>query len=138
MAGTKGTDAAEVTAATARIDATLGALPPDQQGALQALRSTIAAAAPEAVEAISYGAPAFRYRGRPLVTYAAARSHCSFFPMSPALVAAHLAELDGFDTAKGTIRFQPERPIPDELVRRIVRERMAEIDTASSRQTGVA
>ena len=133
MAGPKGTSAADVAAATARIDATLDALPADQREALQALRSAIAAAAPEAVEAISYGAPAFRYRGRPLVTYAAASSHCSFFPMSPALVAAHLAELDGFDTAKGTIRFQPERPIPDELIRRIVRERMAEIDTASSR-----
>jgi len=133
MSGARGGDSADVTAAAATIDATLDALPPDQREALQALRSTIAAAAPEAVEAISYGAPAFRYRGRPLLTYAAAKAHCSFFPMSPALVASHHAELDGFDTSNGTIRFQPERPIPGALVRRIVRERMAEIDTASSR-----
>ena len=116
--------------AASRIDATLTALPADQRAALQALRKTIAAAAPEAVEAISYGAPAFRYAGRPLVSYAAAKAHCSLFPMSPAVVEAHRAELDGFDTAKGTIRFTPERPIPVELVRSIVRERMAEIDGA--------
>jgi uncharacterized protein YdhG (YjbR/CyaY superfamily) len=55
----------DLTTATAQIDATLAALPADQRAALQALRQTIAAAAPEAEEAISYGMPAFRYHGRP-------------------------------------------------------------------------
>lgn len=119
------TDASE---ATARIDATLAALPADQRAALQALRGQIAAAAPEAVEAISYGAPAFRYHGRPLVSYAAAKAHCSLFPMSPAVVDAHRGELGGYDTAKGTIRFTPRHPLPEDLVARIVRARMAEID----------
>ena len=111
-----------------RVDAMLAALPGDQRAALQALRERIAATVPDAVDAISYGVPAFRYRGRALVGYAAARAHCSFFPMSPAVLAAHLAELDGFDTAKGTIRFRPAHPIPDAVVERIVRDRVAEID----------
>jgi uncharacterized protein YdhG (YjbR/CyaY superfamily) len=128
MADRRGADADAAAAATARIDATLAALPGDQRAALESLRSAIAAAAPDAVEAISYGAPAFRYRGRPLVSYAAAKSHCSLFPMSPAVLERHLGELDGFDTAKGTIRFTPARPIPTEVVRAIVRDRLAELD----------
>ncbi len=115
-------------AATARIDATLAALPPDQRQALEALRARIAAAAPDAIEAISYGAPAFRYHGRPMLAYMAAKVHCSLLPMSPAIVAAHLPELVGYETAKGTIRFTSVHPLPDGLVERIVRERMAEID----------
>jgi uncharacterized protein YdhG (YjbR/CyaY superfamily) len=116
------------TTATARIDATLAALPADQRAALQALRETIAAAAPEAEEAISYGMPAFRYRGRPLVSYSAFKAHCSFFPMSAAMIEAHRHELGDFATAKGTLRFTPQHPLPDDLVARMVRERMAQID----------
>jgi uncharacterized protein YdhG (YjbR/CyaY superfamily) len=114
---------------TAQIDATLAALPADQRAALQALRETIAAAAPEAVDTISYGMPAFRYHGRALVAYAAFRAHCSLFPMSSALIEAHRYELGGFATAKGTLRFTPDRPLPSDLVERIVRERMAQIDS---------
>ena len=123
-----------VAAAKAQIDAELAALPEGMRAAMDALRRTIQVAAPDAVEAISYGAPAFRYRDRPLVAYRAARSHCSFFPMSPAVIEAHRTELTGYETAKGTIRFTPERPIPDALVRAIVRDRMAEIDAAASRK----
>jgi uncharacterized protein YdhG (YjbR/CyaY superfamily) len=116
------------TRATAQIDARLAALPVDQRAALQTLRQRIAAAAPAAEEAISYGMPAFRYHGRSLVSYAAFKAHCSFFPMSSALIEGHRDELAGFATAKGTLRFTPERPLPNGLVERIVRERMAQID----------
>jgi uncharacterized protein YdhG (YjbR/CyaY superfamily) len=118
--------------ATAQIDAELATLPGEMRAALQALRRTIQAAAPDAVEAISYGAPAFRYRGRALVAYRAAKAHGSLFPMSPAVIEAHRADLTGYDTAKGTIRFTPDRPIPGPLVTAIVRDRIAEIDAASS------
>lgn len=116
------------TTPTAQIDATLAALPADQRAALQALRETIAAAAPQAEETISYGMSAFRYHGRALVSYAAFKAHCSLFPMSSELVEAHRDELAGFATAKGTLRFTPEHPLPSDLVERIVRERMAQID----------
>ncbi len=116
-----------------RIDTYLAALPPDMRDSLQALRGAIAAAAPEAVEAISYSAPAFRYRGRPLVAYSAAKHHCSFFPMNPAVLDAHRDGLRGYDTAKGTIRFPPGQRLPAALVTSIVRARMAETDAASKR-----
>ena len=116
------------TTATAQIDATLAALPADQRAALQSLRRTIAAAAPGAEAAISCGMPAFRYRGRSLVSYAAFKAHCSLFPMSSALIETLGDELAGFATAKGTLRFTPEHPLPDDIVKRIVRERVAQID----------
>jgi uncharacterized protein YdhG (YjbR/CyaY superfamily) len=88
-------------------------LPDDQRAALEDLRLSIKRAAPEAEEAISYGAPAFRYRGRPLVSFGAAKSHVAFYVMSPAVLDAHRDKLEGYDTSKGAIRFQPERPVPD-------------------------
>ena len=117
-----------VAAATARIDALLAALPDDQRTAMGDLRAAIAAAAPDAIEAISYGAPAFRYRGRPLVSYAAAARHCSFFPMDPGVLDHYRGRLEGFDLAKGTVRFTPDRPIPPDVVAGIVRDRIATFD----------
>ena len=116
------------TTATTQIDATLAALPADQRAALQALRQTIAAAARGADESISYGMPAVRYHGRALVSYAAFKAHCSFFPMSSTLIETHRDELAGFATTKGTLRFTPGHPLPSDLVQRMVRERMAQID----------
>lgn len=118
--------------ASKQIDEILSSFSDDKRTALQMLRETIAAAAPDAVEGISYGLPAFRYRGRPLVSYQASKGHCAFFPMSPAVLDRHRDALSEFDLAKGTIRFSPDRPIPAEIVGAIVRERVAETDGAAS------
>ncbi len=119
--------------ATAEIDAFLAPLPGDQRAALQGLRDTIRAAAPEAVEAISYGAPAFKYRGRPLVSYGAAKHHCALYVMSPAVMDAHRDEIKSYDTSKGTIRFTPDAPLPEALVTTLVKARMAETDASTNR-----
>ena len=113
---------------TAQVDAILAGLPAGQRAALQHLRETIAGAAPDAVEAMSYGAPAFRYRDHPLVSYGAAKAHCAFYVMSPDVIVNHEADLKGFDTSKGTVRFTPDQPLPAELVEKLVRARMAESD----------
>ena len=120
--------------ATIQIDSTLAALPADQRDALRSLREIIAAAAPEAEDAISYGMPAFRYHGRALVAYAAFKGHCSLFPMSSALIDAHRDDFAAWATAKGTIRFQPSDPLPPDLVATIVRARMDQIDAAGGRK----
>lgn len=86
----------------------------------------IAAAAPDAVEAICYGVPAFRLTGRPLVSFGAGRKHCSFYVQSPAVMELHREELAGYDTTKGTVHFTPERPLPAELVTKLIRARIAE------------
>jgi uncharacterized protein YdhG (YjbR/CyaY superfamily) len=113
------------------IDAFLAGLPEDVRGALEDLRRTIATAAPDAVEGIGYGVPAFKYRGRPLVSFGAAKEHCSFYVQSPAVLDAHRDELAGYDTAKGTIRFTPDKPLPASLVTTLVKARMAETDAAA-------
>jgi uncharacterized protein YdhG (YjbR/CyaY superfamily) len=115
------------------IDAFLARLPDEARRALEDLRAVIAAAAPEAVEAIAYGVPAFRYRGRPLVSFGAAKAHCAFYVQSPALMDALRDELAGYDTSKGTIRFLPSAPLPADLVTRLVRGRIAETDAAVRR-----
>ena len=117
-----------VAAATAWIDAYIAGLPAGQRAALQSLREAIAAAAPAAVEGISYGVPAFRYRGRPLVAYAAATNHLSLFPMGGEALDPYRADLAGYGLAKGTVRFTPERPLPPAVVAGIVRARVARLD----------
>jgi uncharacterized protein YdhG (YjbR/CyaY superfamily) len=118
---------------SAAIDAFLAAYPDDIRTALEKLRQTIAGAAPEAVESINYGVPAFKYRGRPFVSFGAGKtgkSRCSFYVQSPAVMDAHRDELARYETFKGTVHFAPDAPLPDTLVIRLVRARMAEIDAA--------
>ena len=112
------------------IDEFLAKLPPTTREALETLRRTIAAAAPEAVEGIGYGVPAFKYRSRPLVSFGAGKDHCSFYVQSPTVIDAHRDELAGYDTAKGTIRFKPEEPLPTGLVTKLVKARIGEVDAA--------
>lgn len=112
------------------IDAVLAAQPDDVRDALEQLRATIRAAAPDAVEAIAYGVPAFRYRGRPLVSFGAAKRHCAFYVQSPAVMEAYAELLRGYDTSKGTVRFTPAAPLPADLVTGLVRARIAETEAS--------
>ena len=107
------------------IDEFLATLSEDKRAALQKLRKTIRAAAPEAEECISYQIPAFRHNGM-LVGFGATANHCAFYLMSSTMVSAHKEELKGYDTSKGTIRFQADEPLPSTLVRKLVKARIAE------------
>jgi uncharacterized protein YdhG (YjbR/CyaY superfamily) len=98
----------------------------DQRAALEKLRQTIRAAAPEAEECISYGIPAFRLNGHSLVFFGAWANHCSFYPGSSATLKKFQNELKDFQTSKGTLRFSPDRPLPVALVKKMVKARMAE------------
>ncbi len=108
----------------ADVEAYLARVPDEMRPAVEVLRETIRAAAPDAEEGISYGAPAFRYRGRPLVAYAAAKAHYAFYVMDPAVLEAHADELVGLDTSKGTIRFKPGSAFPAEVITRLVQDRV--------------
>jgi uncharacterized protein YdhG (YjbR/CyaY superfamily) len=109
------------------IDEYLAAVTPKQRAALEKLRQTIRSLVPEAEECISYGLAAFRFQGKPLVAFGATANHCAFFPMDGTTVAAFARELKDFETSKGTIRFQPEKPLPTALVKKLVKSRMMQI-----------
>jgi uncharacterized protein YdhG (YjbR/CyaY superfamily) len=113
-------------AAPLEVEDYLAALPDGQRVALEQLRETIKAAAPDATEAISYQMPAFKDHGRSLVAYAAFKDHCSFFPMSTKVIEAHKEELEPFLAGKATIRFHADRPLPAALVKKLVKARLEE------------
>ena len=105
------------------IDEYLAPLSKEKRAALEKLRRAIKSAAPKAEECISYQIPTFRLGGRMLVSFGAAANHCAFYP-GAFPVEAHKDELKAYDTSKGTIRFQADRPLPATLVRKLVKARM--------------
>jgi uncharacterized protein YdhG (YjbR/CyaY superfamily) len=116
------------------VDEYLAALSADQRDALERLRQIIKAVAPKAEECISYQIPAFRQNGM-LVAFSAMTNHCAFYPMSSTTVVTFQDELKGFETSKGTIRFQPANPLPTTLVRKLVKARIAENNNKSTATT---
>jgi len=110
------------------VEAYLAGLPDEQRAPLEKLRETIAAAAPEAEEAVVYGMPGFKLHGKGFVGYSAFNDHYSFFPMSPQAVDAHREELGERVTGKGTISFGYGKRLPIGLVKKVVKTRLAEVD----------
>jgi uncharacterized protein YdhG (YjbR/CyaY superfamily) len=102
----------------------LRAVPRAPRAALQKLRKTIKAAAPQATEGISYGMPCFKHHGV-LLCFAAFKNHCSLF-MSTYLTKTLKKELASYQIAKGTIRFTADKPLPAALVRKLVKARIAQ------------
>jgi uncharacterized protein YdhG (YjbR/CyaY superfamily) len=114
------------------MDEFLAMVPEETRRALEKLRKTIRAAAPDATETIGYGVPMFKHQGRPLVSFGTGKNHCAFYVMSPAVMREHAAELKGYDTSAGTIRFQAAKPLPAALVKKLVKARIAEIEEGVS------
>ena len=71
--------------------------------------------------------PALKFEGKPLLGVVAAAKHLSIFPFSPAVIDAVAGRLEGYSLSKGTIRFTPDHPVPDDVLEEIVRLRRAEI-----------
>ena len=110
------------------IDEYLAETPQDQRAVLARLRGQIQKAAPAATETIRYKIPTFKYRGRPLLYFAAHKDRCSVYPVTDAMLAACGDELAGRTSGKGTIRFTPADALPARLVTKLTKVRVAEID----------
>ena len=101
----------------------LAAVSPEKRAALKKLRREIRTAAPQVEECIVYGIPGFRLNGKYLVGLGASAGHCAFYLGST--VQEFEGPLKSYDTSKGTIRFQPDHPLPGALVRKLVKARIA-------------
>jgi uncharacterized protein YdhG (YjbR/CyaY superfamily) len=111
------------------IDEYLATVPNEARAALERLRQTIKAAAPEAEETISYRIPTFKQNGM-LVGFAAAKDHCTFHVMSTEAIRKHADELEGYQLGKGSIRFKPSEPLSTALVKKLVSTRIAENESS--------
>jgi Uncharacterized conserved protein len=106
------------------IDSYIASFPKETQNILEQLRTTIRKAAPEAEETINYGIPTFTLKGN-LVHFAAFKNHIGFYPTSSA-IEAFKKDLSAYDGAKGSVKFLIDKPIPFELISRIVKFRVIE------------
>jgi len=108
------------------MDEYIGDFPEEVQIILEKMRQTIREAAPEAVEAISYQMPTFKLNGRNLVHFAAFKNHIGFYPI-PSGIEAFKKELSLYKQGKGSVQFPMDKPIPYDLVKKIVKYRLKEI-----------
>src|SRR6478609_10468510 len=111
-------------AAMGTIDDLLAGLDPEDRVSVERIYSVARDEVPEAEQGRGYGMPALVYRGKPLVSVMRAKKHIGVYPFSPGAVSAvadALAGHPGIGLDKGTIRYQPERPLPDDVVRALVR-----------------
>lgn len=108
------------------VDEYLAGIPEPACSTLKHMRAVIKSVVPkETTEVISYHIPMFKYRGM-LVGYAAYAKHCSLFPTGSGVIEKFAKELKGYSTNKGTIRFPADEPLPDPLLKKIMRTRLKE------------
>jgi uncharacterized protein YdhG (YjbR/CyaY superfamily) len=106
------------------IDGYIAAFPEDRRVLLEEVRAAIRAAAPDAVERISYQMPTFALHGN-LVHFASHKDHIGFYP-TPSGIEAFKEELAAYESSKGAVQFPVHRPLPLDLIRKIVQFRVTE------------
>jgi len=110
------------------IDDYLDGLEPADAEVISHTYSVARSVVPEAEQGLGYGMPALTYRGKSLLSVMRAKQHIGVYPFSPAAIVDVQHLLEGVDAAKGTIRFQPDAPLPDDTLRALVRARRDQID----------
>ena len=118
-------------AAAASIDAYIAGFPAETQAVLEEVRGLIRAEAPEATETISYAIPTFDLDGRHLCHFAAFKTHLSFFPTGTG-ADAFADELKAYKGGRGTVQFPYGKPLPADLIRRMVAYRVAQVRGGSA------
>ncbi len=107
------------------IDEYIAEFPPEIQAVLEEVRALIHASAPDATETISYAIPTFDLNGKHLVHFAGFAKHIGFYPI-PSGMEAFKQDFKPYKTGKGSVQFPLDRPLPVDLIRRIVEFRVEE------------
>jgi uncharacterized protein YdhG (YjbR/CyaY superfamily) len=102
----------------------------EQRAEIERIRSLVKQIVPQAEEAKSYGVPAFKYRGKLLVGFHIGKTHMSIYPGSGAIESVK-DELKGYDLSKGTVRFSESKPIPENILKRIINYRLKDLDNSN-------
>lgn len=113
--------------AAADVDTYLAGLDEAKRDALQRLRHSILAMAPDAQECISYGMPAFKVQGQTVAGFAAFKNHLSYLPHSGSVLSTLADDLAGYEFTKGSLHFNVDSPLPESLVHKLVTTRMHEL-----------
>jgi len=108
------------------IDDYLAGVTPSSRTLLQKLRKTIRSIVPEVEECISYGMPAFRYRGRIIAGFRATSKGCSYYPFSGTTLKTLADDIEGHSQTKSALHFGPDKPLRVSLVRKLLKARIAE------------
>jgi uncharacterized protein YdhG (YjbR/CyaY superfamily) len=109
------------------IDEYLASVKGERRRALDELRRTIRKIVPQAEECISYGVPAFRLDGKVVAGFCATVKGCSYLPFSGSTLKALAADLEQYSQTKSSLHFNPAKPLPAALVRKLLKARIAEI-----------
>lgn len=108
------------------IDDYIAQFPPETQQRLQELRALVTSIAPDATDTISYAMPTFDLNGRHLVFFAAFKKHIGLYPL-PGGIEAFQEELKPYKQGRGSVQFPLDRPMPWDLIRRIIEDRVKQI-----------
>ncbi|MBI5532894.1 MAG: DUF1801 domain-containing protein [Deltaproteobacteria bacterium] len=110
-----------------QVDAYLATVPEPQRSTLKALRKTILALLPDAEECISYGFPCYKADGKGIVGFASFKNHCSYLPMSGAVLETMADALTRYEYSQGALRFPIDKPLPATLVKKLIKARLRDI-----------
>lgn len=109
------------------IDEYIQGFPPETRKVLEELRALVRATAPGVTEKISYGIPTFVLNGHYLVYFAAWKKHLGLYPVTAGIAKALQEEIEPYRAGKGSLQFPLARPMPMDLIRRIVEVRLREV-----------
>lgn len=116
------------------VDDYLAGLDPADRAVIAHVYDVARAVVPDVEQGTSYGMPALLHQGKPLVSVMRTRKHIGLYPFSGRVPAVVADAIEGYEHDKGTIRFQPQHPLPDDAIRAILSARVAEIHDPSLRR----
>ncbi len=117
------------------VDQYLKTVPEPHRSTLKKLRQTILKIEPKAKEVISYGMPAYKIDEGIICGFLSAKNHCSYYPFSGSVLKELVKETSKYDQSKGTLRFEIDKPLPETLVRKLIRVRKKQLIEKNAAKT---